>query len=230
MKNNHNINCKDGIFRSLFNEKEKMLELYNAVNGTNYGEEMLEKLQVLTIGTSLGLEFRNDCAFTLPDRIVLFTGHPSSLCANMDIHMVSYLSKIIQTMFSYQIYLNKPIKIPPPEFFVIYNGTKETPAEKIFNLSDHYACKPHRNTMELSVKFINACYDKDKEILKKSPTLREYSLLMSYINEEIKAGKNKDEAIATAIKRASGEGLLKGFLKKNAPQVIDMLRGEVVIG
>ena len=40
---------KDGMFRTLFNDKEKMLELYNAVSEKQMGEEALENIETLTI-------------------------------------------------------------------------------------------------------------------------------------------------------------------------------------
>ena len=42
-----NREFKDGMFRTLFNDKEKMLELYNAVSEKQMGEEALENIPSL---------------------------------------------------------------------------------------------------------------------------------------------------------------------------------------
>ena len=39
-----NREFKDGMFRTLFNDKEKMLELYNAVSEKQVGEEAIEDI------------------------------------------------------------------------------------------------------------------------------------------------------------------------------------------
>ena len=39
-----NREFKDGMFRTLFNDKEKMLELYNAVSEKQVGKEALENI------------------------------------------------------------------------------------------------------------------------------------------------------------------------------------------
>ena len=39
-----NREFKDGMFRTLFNDKEKMLELYNAVSDEPMGKEALENI------------------------------------------------------------------------------------------------------------------------------------------------------------------------------------------
>ncbi len=39
-----NREFKDGVFRTLFNDKEKMLELYNAVSDEPMGDEALENI------------------------------------------------------------------------------------------------------------------------------------------------------------------------------------------
>ena len=44
-----NREFKDGMFRTLFNDKEKMLELYNAVSEKQMGEEALENIETLTM-------------------------------------------------------------------------------------------------------------------------------------------------------------------------------------
>ena len=44
-----NREFKDGMFTTLFNDKEKMLELYNAVSEKQMGEEALENIETLTM-------------------------------------------------------------------------------------------------------------------------------------------------------------------------------------
>lgn len=229
MKRKTNRNYRDGVFRSLFNEKEKMLELYNAVADTDYGEEMLDKIKVLTIENPLYLGLRNDVAFSLPEKVLFFTEHQSTLCGNIPIRTAGYFGEVLQDMFGDEIYRERKLFLAPPEFYILYNGGLKTPQEQIFKLSDHYIKTPPVNSAEIIVKFINICYNKDNKILQKSKTLREYSQLMHYIDANIKAGIEKDEAIDMAVKRAAEEKVLTEFLRKNGSEVVGMLHGEVTM-
>ena len=60
-----NREFKDGMFRTLFNDKEKMLELYNAVSDEQMGKEAIEDIETLTIETPLYVGSRNDLAFLI---------------------------------------------------------------------------------------------------------------------------------------------------------------------
>ena len=60
-----NREFKDGMFRTLFNDKEKMLELYNAVSEEQMGKEAIEDIETLTIETPLYIGSRNDLAFLI---------------------------------------------------------------------------------------------------------------------------------------------------------------------
>ena len=54
-----NRKFKDTVFRMLFSDKEALLSLYNAINGTNYSDPGL--LTITTLSGALFLGYRNDC-------------------------------------------------------------------------------------------------------------------------------------------------------------------------
>ena len=56
-----NKKYKDTVFRKLFHQKKELLELYNALNDSDYSEE--EELQIVTLDNCLYLSMRNDLAF-----------------------------------------------------------------------------------------------------------------------------------------------------------------------
>lgn len=102
-----NREYKDGVFRTLFSEKEKMLELYNAFSGTNYGEEMLDKIEVLTIKNPIFIGIRNDLAFKMPDKAMFFMEHQSTICGNIAIRMAAYFGEVLQELFGDEVYKTK---------------------------------------------------------------------------------------------------------------------------
>ena len=56
---------KDSLFRMVFREKEELLTLYNAINGTSY--ENPDDLEITTIDDVLYLGLKNDISFLIKD-------------------------------------------------------------------------------------------------------------------------------------------------------------------
>ena len=54
---------KDRVFRMLFQEKKQLLELYNALNGTEYTDE--EDLTVNTLENVIYMKMKNDISFVV---------------------------------------------------------------------------------------------------------------------------------------------------------------------
>lgn len=61
---------KDRLFRMIFNDKEKLLELYNAMNGSDYTDA--SELQVVTLENAIYLSMKNDVAYVLHDELFLY--------------------------------------------------------------------------------------------------------------------------------------------------------------
>jgi hypothetical protein len=95
---------KDSVFISLFKDKKRLLELYNAIEGTSYKNPSI-----------------------------------ISINENMPLRFLIYISKMYEKIIdSDNIYKRELIKIPKPEFIVLYNGVDKHPKEKILKLSDAF--------------------------------------------------------------------------------------------
>ena len=82
-----NREFKDGMFRTLFNDKEKMLELYNAVSEEQIGKEAIEDIDngVATICESrlMGLlmqRFTSLPFWQISERNLIQNGQRSTMC------------------------------------------------------------------------------------------------------------------------------------------------------
>ena len=64
---------KDSVFRMLFNDKEKLIELYNALFGTTYGPET--PLDFTTIEEVLFKTMKNDITFTIDGTFIVLIEH-----------------------------------------------------------------------------------------------------------------------------------------------------------
>ncbi len=121
-------------------------------------------------------------------------------------------------------------KSPTSEFFVVYTGSQKWKTTTL-RLSDSFLHKPPENSVELVVKIIKMHYNSDdkqsQKVLERSEKLRGYSLLLEYIKDYRRQGKDTKEAVNMAIQRCISEGILKDFLEKNSPEVGSMLFKEI---
>ena len=75
-----NRNYKDRLFRFVFNNKKDLLDLYNAINGTDYDNP--EELEVNTLENVLYLSMKNDLSFLIDAELNLYE-HQSTYNPNM---------------------------------------------------------------------------------------------------------------------------------------------------
>lgn len=216
---------QDTVFRKLFSTKEKLIELYNALEGESFGPET--KVELTTLEDVLYIDRKNDLSFLIEDRFVILIEHQSTINPNLPLRDLIYIARTLEKMMeSLPIYGETLQKIPTPEFYVLYTG-EEKWEQKTLRLSESFNCRAPENSVELVVKVINLGYNEKNEVLKRSETLAGYSRLLHYIKEGKGQGKNLQESIDDAVKRCMKEGVLRDFLKKNSQEVGNMLFDEV---
>ena len=223
-----NREFKDGMFRTLFNDKEKMLELYNAVSEEQMGKEAIDDIETLTIETPLYIGSMNDLAFLIDGKSMFFCEQQSTRSGNMALRLSSYFGKTLDMMFGSEIYGTRKLKMAPPSFFVLIFGDKDTPELQVEPLSRHFTENAPENSIELVVNVYNICYSENNRLLKRSKTLREYSMFIYFVNEYLDREMSLEEAVAASVKRAKKEGIPVDFLNKYATEVEGMLTGITV--
>lgn len=215
-------NYKDGIFRMLFNDLEKIKELYEALSG---GEKCRnEDIEIVTPDNAIFGDVKNDLAFMIKNTLIFLTEHQSTVNPNIPLRMLFYIAKELEKYFSDRaIYGKTTMKIPKPYFYVFYNGTDEQPMEREYKLSDLFPQKCGTMTIEVAVKVINVNYEKGAAILTRSKTLSEYSRFIYTVREKEKHGLGKNTAIEESIKECINKGILSDFLMKNGGDVVSIL-------
>jgi hypothetical protein len=133
-------------------------------------------------------------------------------------------------MFDYKkVHIKQLIKIPKPEFIVLYNGKETYPEKKILRLSDAFmdteGITPDNNktSLELEVQIYNINNGKNKEILQRCETLKDYSLFVDKIREYEKTGLMLADSVKSAVKYCVGNNILKKFFRDHAAEVINMM-------
>ncbi|MDR1811770.1 MAG: Rpn family recombination-promoting nuclease/putative transposase, partial [Candidatus Fibromonas sp.] len=132
---NPNRKYKDSVFTKLFGTPEKALELYNAINGSNYSKNT--KIKMVTLSDVLYGEQLNDVAFVIEGKLVVLVEHQSTINKNIPLRMLLYIGREYEMLTnSRDMYKEEKMKIPAPEFVVLYNGKKEMEDFAEMRLSD----------------------------------------------------------------------------------------------
>jgi hypothetical protein len=135
---NANREHKNSLFTFIFGEKENALELYSAISGKKYEPDT--KVEIVTLKNPLYDTLMNDVSFTINDKLVVLVEHQSTICLNMPLRMLLYIARWYERYTKESdIYSQKMIPIPRPEFIVLYNGEANIPSDTMeLNLADSY--------------------------------------------------------------------------------------------
>ena len=220
------------MFSTLFSNPEALRELYSAIEGIDIPSDVV--ININTLSDALFMGKINDVSFTIDDRIVVLVEHQSTLSENIPIRLLMYIARVYEKIVEKEnIYHRRLIKIPTPEFIVLYNGKE--------NCSDYHELKlsaafkdiagsklsvSNKLQLELVVQVYNINHGHNQEILKRSAYLDGYSFFIKKIND-FNEHLSLDESLKSAVKYCIERNVLKEFLEEHGSEVINMLFEEV---
>ena len=219
---------KDLLFQRVFADKRDMLDLYNALNGTNYTD--IDALSIVTLEDAIYMSIKNDLSFIVASTLNLYE-HQSTINPNMPLRGLVYLAKEYRTYYDnsdQSIYSRKLIKLPRPQYIIFYNGTEEQPEEKYLRLSDAFepAGNGEEPMLECIAKQININYGYNQKLLDTCKRLHDYSYFINEIRANIAEGFILSEAISQAMDTCINKEILVDILSKQRSEVYDMLLTE----
>ena len=219
-KDNVTSKFKDNVFCMLYRDKRNLLELYNALNNSDYTN--VDDLQVTTLNGGSYMKYKNDASFLLCMSLYMFE-QQSSKNPNMPLRFLHYVSDVFRELFSNSmLHRRSMIKIPVPHFVTFYNGLEKwIEDEDEIRLSDMYEIPTDNPELELKVRVINI--NKDVHILNKCKTLRDY---MTFVNKvRFKMGVEGDDvriAVTEAMDECIDEDILVDFFEQHREEVVEV--------
>ena len=222
------------MFSTLFSNPEALRELYSAIEGVDVPHDAV--ISINTLSDALFMGKINDVSFTIDDRIVVLLEHQSTLSENIPIRLLMYIARVYEKIVEKEnIYHRRVIKIPTPEFIVLYNGKENCLDHQELKLSaafkDTTGLKPAESNklqLELTVQVYNINHGRNPEILSRSAYLDEYSFFIKIVND-FNEHLSLDESLKSAVKYCIERNVLKEFLEEHSSEVINMLFEEVTI-
>ena len=214
-----NRNYKDTVFRKLFSDKENLLSLYNAINGTAYEDP--EELEIVTLENAIYMGMKNDLAFVVDTGLVLYE-HQSTYNPNMPLRDLFYISSEYQELvYNKSLYSSTLQKIPAPSFIVFYNGTEKKEDRWENYLSEAYENQDGEPNLELKVITLNINEGHNRELMEQCRILKEYAQYVARVRSYVKEMK-LNEAVERAVNECIQEGILAEFLQKNRVRITAM--------
>ena len=219
-----NKEYKSDVFSMLLQDKKRAMEIYNAINGTDYDDPELVEMTTLD-DKSFSLTVRNDASFILDANLSLYE-HQSTYCPNMPLRDLLYFASIIQKRIKAQkrdIYGGRILKIPVPHFVVFYNGKEDAPDQYDLRLSDAFEKETEAPEIELVCHVYNINSGKNTPLLSKCQTLREYMYFVDMVRKNNEISGNLEDAIEKAINQCMEENVLRDFLAQHREEVMHVM-------
>ena len=223
----HNRRYKDSVFVDLFGEdkdaKKNFLSLYNALHGTHLDSSA--ELKPLRLDNVMYMSFCNDVSCLIDNKIIVLAEHQSTVNANMPVRFLEYAARLYEQIQNPRDrYLRRLKEIPSPEFYVFYNGEEKYLSQAELKLSDAFAVKSVKPSMELLVKVININYNKAGKLLENCKPLEEYTQFVEAVRRHIRL--DAENGFKNAIQECIQNDILRDYLERKSREVMNMLIAE----
>ena len=224
-----NREYKDSVFiHYLSQSDDRLVEIYNAVAGTEYPLDT--PIEKNTLTDVLYKDRVNDISFTLDGRTLVLFEHQSTVNKNMALRLLLYVANLYEKELrsnpDVSIYQRKRFSIPAPKFVVLYNGKELLPEHSTWKLSDSYMVEQENPALELKVEVYNINYNETSELLQKSTYLNEYSYFIYLVQQYVQNGNTLEDAIKLASEQCIAENVMVDFLREHSMEVEEMLATE----
>lgn len=214
-----NREYKSSVFSMLLSDKDRALDVYNALNNTTYDNN--NDLEMLILENAIYLSYRNDASFILAATLNVYE-HQSTYNPNMPLRDLIYVANLLSDIVKDEdLYGTKLIKIPTPQFVTFYNGVQEQPECIELKLSDAYKVVTEAPQLELKCTIMNLNKGNNLTFMSKCKTLREYMIFVDKVRC-FQENMLLEDALDKAIDQCISEHILEDFLQSQKAQVKSM--------
>lgn len=211
---------RDGLFRDFFNDKNRLLDLCNALlqtEGKNPEEIIINTLDGIFFGN-----LKNDLSCVYKNNFLILIEHQSTPNENMPLRMLFYVAELLKqhiNQFKEKIYRLNQIELPTPKFYLFYNGRKNEPARREMKISSAFK---NDSDLELKVNFYNLNDESNKDFIAQSKNLSAYCFFVNRVEKNLKTGMDLEESISEAIDYCINRDIMAEYLKERRKEVISM--------
>ena len=230
---NGNREYKSDVISMMLQIPEYALDVYNAMNDSEYTDPGM--IQIMRLENGISLSVRNDASFFISNYLNLYE-HQSTYSPNAPLRFLIYLTSLLKKMIGKRdLYGRKRVQIATPHFAVFYNGTEKRPEKEVLKLSDAFINQTDTPEMELTVTVYNINPDNNTQLLAKSKVLSGYMIFVNHVRENLEKQKtivqnetehddteymeDLENAINEAIDYCIEHHIMETFFRKNRSEV-----------
>lgn len=218
-----NRKYKDHLFRFIFQDKKDLLDLYNAINSTDYSNP--DELLITTLQDVVYLGMKNDVSFLIGSYLNLYE-HQSTLCPNMPLRGLLYFADMYRAYVEangLNMYSATQVVLPTPKYIIFYNGTKKQPERLELRLSDAFEATDGEHSLECKAVMLNVNYGHNQEIMKKCKRLEDYAYFVQAVRNYLESGDSLGTAVDLAVDECIEKNILADLLRQNRAEVRNLL-------
>lgn len=223
MENDVTRNHKDALFQLAYKDNPKeALNLYNAMNGSNYTDASKLELVFLDRGFILGME--NDESFIFDQTLNVFE-QQSTINPNMPLRGLFYFADLYRKIIHphSKLYGSTLVKIPTPKYVVLYNGVRKMKEDcKLLKLSDAFKKKDETGRYEWTATVLNINPGHNDKLLESCKLLKDYTTFVVRVRDYIHSGILKKDAVKQAVDECISQGIFTDVLQRYKKEVLEM--------
>lgn len=206
---------KDSVFRNLFGQRKYALQLYQAIHPEDT-EVTEDDIGDVTIDNILIDQQYNDLGMTVRGTLLVLLEAQATWTMNIIIRILLYLAftwnRIIEET-NQNRYGSKKLKLPKPEFYVVYTGSrKERP--KWIHLSNEFL-EGNTEFLEMNVRIL---YGDNK-----GDIISQYIDFTIVYQAQVSLYGRTRKAILETIQICKDKNILKDYLASREKEVIDIM-------
>ena len=219
---NENREYKSDVFSMLMENKSYALEVYNALNHSDYKNP--EEVEIIRLDRGISLSIRNDASFLI-DMNMSFYEHQSTYNPNMPLRSAIYYVNTLEDWLrrkNLDLFSRKRIQVPTPHFVVFYNGTEKRPEYEEMKLSEAFCHKTDEPGIEVRCRVYNINPDNNRSLQERSAVLEGYTYFVEKVRTYRKGNMGLEEAVDRAIEDCIENHVLEDFFRDRKDEVKKM--------
>jgi len=225
-----NLKVKDSIFRSLFSEKENVLDMYRYLHPEDT-TTTAEDITIVTLENILSIYRVNDLGFSVGNRLLILVEAQTNWSVNILVRSFLYLAETIKNHLAYtnQDLLDRSkVELPSPELYVVYTGPSKVLPDEISMQQEFF---PYSNpSIEVKIKIIYNKYYKGTDNI-----FLQYMKFLNVLYENLAAlnkpscnnttayNEYRKKSITKAVDYCIEHNILRDFLLLHRTEVIDTM-------
>ncbi|MDD6381046.1 MAG: hypothetical protein PUG04_05100 [Lachnospiraceae bacterium] len=209
-------NVKDSVFCNLFSDTKYQLMIYRILHPEDFLVSESD-ITTVTLESVIVNDIYNDLGFMVHERLMILIEEQSSWSINIVIRVMLYLAaewkKCIHDT-AQSPYSSKKLKLPRPEFYVIYTGRDKMDIRNDYYLAEEFF-DGDSSFLDARVKVIRDSH--------KGDIINQYVTFTRVLDDKIRAHGRTKQAILETIRICTNSGILEEYLTEHEQEVFDMV-------